>query len=68
MHEALTALAAEGLVVSQEQRGFRVAPVSRTDLIDLTEARVLIERQLIRLAVRKVAMIGKLPLQRHCIA
>ena len=53
LREALTALAAEGLVVSQERRGFRVAPVSRTDLIDLTEARVLIERQLIRLAIEK---------------
>lgn len=53
LREALTALAADGLVVSEEQRGFRVAPVSRADLIDLTEARVLIERQLIRLAIEK---------------
>lgn len=53
LREALTALAADGLVVSEEQRGFRVAPVSRADLIDLTDARVLIERQLIRLAIEK---------------
>ena len=33
LREALTALAAEGLVDAQEQRGFRVAPVSRQDLI-----------------------------------
>lgn len=53
LREALTALAADGLVVSEGQRGFRVAPVSRADLTDLTEARVLIERELIRLAVEK---------------
>ena len=53
LREALAALAADGLVVSEGQRGFRVAPVSRADLIDLTEARVLIERQLIRLAIEK---------------
>ena len=56
LREALTALAAEGLVVSQERRGFRVAPVSRTDLSSFGSP------------LRKVAMIGKLPLQRHCIA
>lgn len=53
LREALTALAADGLVVSEGQRGFRVAPVSRADLVDLTEARVLIERELIRLAIEK---------------
>ena len=53
LREALTTLAADGLVVSEGQRGFRVAPVSRTDLIDLTETRVLIERQLMRLAIEK---------------
>ncbi len=52
LREALTALAADGLVVSEEQRGFRVAPVSRADLVDLTEARVLIERQLITLSIQ----------------
>ncbi len=53
LREALTALVADGLVVSEGQRGFRVAPVTRADLMDLTEARVLIERQLIRLAIEK---------------
>lgn len=53
LREALTALTSEGLVISEGQRGFHVAPVSRADLIDLTEARVLIERRLIELAIAK---------------
>lgn len=51
LREALTALVSEGLVDSEGQRGFRVSPTSRSDLIDLTNSRVLIERELIRLAV-----------------
>ncbi|MGY4594129.1 DNA-binding GntR family transcriptional regulator [Bradyrhizobium sp. GM22.5] len=38
LREALTALTAEGLVDAQEQRGFRVAPVSRQDLVEVTDA------------------------------
>ena len=53
LREALSALAAEGLVVSEGQRGFQVAAVSRFDLIDLTDARVLLERHLLQLAIEK---------------
>jgi GntR family carbon starvation induced transcriptional regulator len=53
LREALTTLTAEGLVISEGQRGFHVAPVSRADLIDLTEARVLIERKLLEMAIAK---------------
>ncbi|MFZ1104477.1 MAG: FCD domain-containing protein [Hyphomicrobiaceae bacterium] len=53
LREALTALTADGLVISEGQRGFHVAPVSRADLVDLTEARVLIERKLLELAIAK---------------
>jgi DNA-binding GntR family transcriptional regulator len=53
LREALAALTADGLVISEGQRGFHVAPVSRADLIDLTEARVLIERKLLELAIAK---------------
>lgn len=53
LREALTALAAEGLVDAQEQRGFRVAPVSRRDLIEVTDARVLIEVELLRRSIAK---------------
>lgn len=52
LREALTALVAEGLVDSEGQRGFRVTPVSRSDLLDLTDARVLIERELLKLAIQ----------------
>ena len=36
-------LSAEGLVVAEPQRGFKVAPVSLEDLADLTKARIEIE-------------------------
>lgn len=53
LREALTALAADGLVVSEGQRGFRVAPVSEADLIDLTDTRVLVEKQMLALSIDK---------------
>lgn len=43
VREALSKLSSEGLVTSEAQRGFRVAPVSRQELIDLTSARIEIE-------------------------
>lgn len=51
LREALSRLVAEGLVVAEGQRGFLVAPVSLFDLTDLTDVRVLIERQCIKLAI-----------------
>ncbi|MBR1145779.1 GntR family transcriptional regulator [Bradyrhizobium sp. AUGA SZCCT0431] len=51
LREALTCLAAEGLVVAEEQRGFKVAPISLSDLIDLTRARILIDVDLIRRSI-----------------
>src|SRR3954462_15453198 len=53
LREALTALAAEGLVDAQEQRGFRVAPVSHQDLVEVTDARVLIEVELIARSIER---------------
>lgn len=43
VREALSRLSAEGLVVAEPQRGFRVAPVSKEDLADLTRTRIDIE-------------------------
>ena len=43
VREALSKLSAEGLVVAEPQRGFRVAPVSLEDLTDLTMTRIDIE-------------------------
>lgn len=51
LREALSRLVAEGLVISEGQRGFIVAPVSLFDLTDLTNVRVLVERECIRLAI-----------------
>src|SRR5712671_6846375 len=43
VREALSRLTAEGLVVAEPQRGFRVAPISAEDLKDLTAVRSEIE-------------------------
>src|SRR5258708_4069448 len=51
LREALTSLSADGLVVAEEQRGFRVAPVTTDDLIDVTHARVLIEIELLKRSI-----------------
>src|SRR5208282_3658318 len=40
VREALSRLGAEGLVIAESQKGYRVAPISVEDLRDLTEARV----------------------------
>jgi GntR family carbon starvation induced transcriptional regulator len=53
LREALSRLAAENLVVAEGQRGFVVAPVSIADLNDLTDVRVLVEREALRLAMQK---------------
>lgn len=43
VREALSRLSAEGLVVAEAQRGFRVPPIASRDLAHLTEARIEIE-------------------------
>ncbi len=48
LREALSRLAAEGLVVSIGQRGFRVPAVSIDELRDITDTRVLIETAALR--------------------
>ncbi|ABQ69373.1 MULTISPECIES: GntR family transcriptional regulator [Sphingomonadales] len=48
LREALSRLSAEGLVMSEGQRGFFVAPVTEEDLLDITDARVVLERECIR--------------------
>lgn len=51
MREALSRLAERGLVVLHGQRGFSVAPVSRSDLIDSTSARIELEHLNLRKAI-----------------
>lgn len=51
LREALMQLVSEGLVVAEANRGFCVAPVSLTDLQDITDMRVDLERKAIRLSI-----------------
>ena len=51
VREALSRLTAEGLVVAELNRGFRAAPVSETELLDLTSTRVEIEAGCLRRAI-----------------
>jgi GntR family carbon starvation induced transcriptional regulator len=44
LREALSRLVSSGLVTTQGQKGFRVAPVSKNDYRDITETRKLLER------------------------
>lgn len=44
IREALSRLVTEGLVEAVDQKGFCVAPVSREDLLDLTNTRIEIEQ------------------------
>ncbi len=43
LREALNRLTAEGLVVFEDNKGFRTAPISESDLRDITQLRLLIE-------------------------
>jgi len=45
LREALSRLAQEGLVRTDDRRGFRVAPVSREDLQDITRMRLMLDVQ-----------------------
>ncbi|MCB1355283.1 MAG: GntR family transcriptional regulator [Maritimibacter sp.] len=53
VREALSRLLVDKLVVSKEQRGFQVAPVSLEDFREITELRILLETQAVRESVRK---------------
>jgi GntR family carbon starvation induced transcriptional regulator len=53
IREALSRLVTEGLVTIEDQRGFRVTPVSRAELLDLTRTRVSIEQVALRLAIER---------------
>lgn len=51
LREALSRLAARGLVVQEGQRGFHVPPVTREHLLDITHTRQVIEGEAFRLAM-----------------
>lgn len=53
IREALNRLFAEGFVSLEEQRGFRVAPISREELGELLHARILIDGTAITDSIRR---------------
>ncbi len=64
LREALFQLAAEGLITVEGQRGFRAAALSAADLIDVTDQRVLLEGQALRLSIE----LGDLAWESHVLA
>ena len=52
LRETLNRLASEGFVEAVDQRGFFVTPVSREDLTEIAELRVLLECHALRLSVK----------------
>lgn len=53
VREALSRLVADGFVTSEDQRGFRVAPLDMADLEDLTETRIEIEVLALRRSIAR---------------
>lgn len=53
LREALTRLGSEGLLSSDEQRGFWISPISVTDLAEVTRLRVAFERMALQEAMSK---------------
>src|SRR5712671_619300 len=51
LREGLSRLVSRGLIVGIGQRGFRVADISREDLLDITRMRTVVEIEALRLAM-----------------
>ncbi|ODV43871.1 hypothetical protein AWV79_13345 [Cupriavidus sp. UYMMa02A] len=51
VREALSRLTAEGLVIAEPQRGFRVAPIGADELLDITNVRIEIESLCLKRAI-----------------
>lgn len=70
LREAASRLAAEGLVSIEDQRGFRAAPISRADLLDLTRTRQRVELLALRDAVEHgdLAWEGRVTAAEHVLA
>jgi GntR family transcriptional regulator, carbon starvation induced regulator len=52
LREGLSRLVSRGLIVGIGQRGFRVADISRDDLLDITRMRTVVELEAVRLAIQ----------------
>jgi len=53
IREALSRLAAEGLILTEGQRGYKVAPVSRADLDEIIRLRATLETMALRASIEK---------------
>ncbi|MDF1750015.1 MAG: GntR family transcriptional regulator [Alphaproteobacteria bacterium] len=53
VREALSSLSSDGLVVRQDQRGFRVAEISASEFGELLDIRCLVEERALRLAIER---------------
>lgn len=53
VREALSRLVADGLVVAEDQRGFRVSPLSLADLADVTHTRIELECLALRRSIAR---------------
>lgn len=53
IREALSRLVSEAMVTAEGQRGFTVAPISIEDLIDVTNVRVNVETEALRVSIRQ---------------
>ena len=53
VREAVSRLVAEGLIVADEQRNYRVAPASRSELAEILRLRVLLETTALREAIAR---------------
>jgi DNA-binding GntR family transcriptional regulator len=51
LREILSRLCGDGFVVSEEQKGFRVSPVSKSDLLEIAKLRILIESNALKLSI-----------------
>ncbi|HEX7838178.1 MAG TPA: FCD domain-containing protein [Kofleriaceae bacterium] len=67
LREACCRLVAERLVTSEDQRGFRVAAISRADLLDLTRTRQQLEPIALRASIQRgdVAWEGEVTAALH---
>jgi GntR family transcriptional regulator, carbon starvation induced regulator len=64
IREALSGLSAEGLVIAESQRGYRVTPISSAELLDLTRTRVDVES----LCLRRSMQLGDVDWEARIIA
>lgn len=64
LREALSLLLSDALVVSEGQRGFHVAPMSVSDLEDITRTRILVEGE----ALRQSILAGDDEWEAHLVA